>query len=261
VENSIFKSPAESSKILYPTSTNSCCAPPNYAPWINGLFAGSATLVGTGAFTAVQADRTATINIAGDSNALLQIEAYDNKSEQFVTTNGGAVAIDITNPGVNRDAIIIINQLLEVTNQGTEKVTVGFEAEYAVQEGDFSGDPEEVLPYGYTYATNDTADVGLVVWASPKESRMDNTYAEVRPELVTTGFAGSTLVDGRSMRDEIVNTIDGGGDGNGRKIDPGESVNIGIVITTRDRTINQNGGIPNALDDNITLVAKSTEDV
>jgi Protein of unknown function (DUF1102). len=230
---------------------------------LGGLFAGSATLVGTGAFTAVQADRTVTVNTASDSNALVQIEAY-NKSEQFVTTNGGTVAIDITNPGLNSDTITAVDQLLEVTNNGSEKVIVGFEAEYAADvEEDFEGDAEEVSPYGYTFATNDTADVGVVVWASPKEKNMDNTYAEVRPDLTTTGFgfpSDSSLVDGRTIRDEIVQTIDRD-DVDPRKIDPSESVNIGIVITTRDRTINQNSGIPPELDSNINLVAKSAEDI
>jgi Protein of unknown function (DUF1102). len=211
---------------------------------------------GSGAFTSVSADRTVSVNTASDSSALLGITPGAEGS-QYVDTAGGTVAIDITE--VNQNAITIINQLLEVTNNGSKKIIVGFEAEYAVQRGDFS-EADEVLPYGYTYATNDTADVGVVVWASPKESRMDNTYAEVRPELVTTGFSGSTLVDGGNMRDEVVQTIDGD-DVNPREIDPGQSLNIGIVITTRDRTINQNGGIPSELNNDITLVAKRSENI
>ena len=129
--------------------------------------------------------------------------------------------------------------------------------------GDFDAGDGEVRPYGYTYAANDADDVAFILWASPKQSRMDNTYAEVRPELVTTGFEGSTLVDGGSSRDEIVDTVGGGGDENGRKIKPGQSVNVGLVIDTRDETIdpNKNGGIPDALSDNISLLAELTENV
>jgi|APHM01.1.fsa_nt_gi hypothetical protein len=57
---------------------------------------------------------------------------------------------------------------------------------------------------------------------------------------------------------EVVNTVDGGGEDNGRKIDPGQSVNIGLVIDTRDETI---GTIPSALDPNINLVAEITENI
>lgn len=221
------------------------------------LAAGAVGLVTTGAFSTVEANRTATVETAGDADALLGIEPYD-KSQNLVNTNG-TVEIDIQN--VNKNAITAVDQLLEVTNNGTEKVTVGFVAEYADTEGDFDADSGEVRPYGYTYAANDADDVAFILWASPKQSRMDNTYAQVRPELVTTGFEGSTLVDGGSSRDEIVDTVGGGGDENGRKIEPGQSVNVGLVIDTRDETINQNGGIPDALSDNISLLAELTENV
>jgi hypothetical protein len=221
------------------------------------LVAGAAGLTTTGAFSTVEASRTATVETAGDADALLGIEPYD-KSQNLVNTNG-TVEIDIQN--VNKNAITAVDQLLEVTNNGTEKVTVGFVAEYAKERGDFDADSGEVRPYGYTYATNETDDVALVLWASPKQSRMDNTYAQVRPELVTTGFEGSTLVDGGSSRDEIIDTVGGGGDENGRQIGPGESVNVGLVIDTRDETIDQNGGIPDALNKNISLLAERTANI
>ena len=221
------------------------------------LVARAAGLTTTGAFSTVEASRTATVETAGDADALLGIEPYD-KSQNVVNTNG-TVEIDIQN--VNKNAITAVDQLLEVTNNGTEKVTVGFVAEYAKERGDFDADSGEVRPYGYTYATNETDDVALVLWASPKQSRMDNTYAEVRPELVTTGFEGSTLVDGGSSRDEIIDTVGGGGDENGRQIGPGESVNVGLVIDTRDETIDQNGGIPDALNKNISLLAERTANI
>jgi hypothetical protein len=243
---------------------------------LGSLAAGGLGLVSTGAFSTVEASRTATVETAGDADALLGItpgastgNPDDTDYPRYLTGNGenGTIGVDITNPSVNDNAVTEIDQLLEVTNNGTEKVTVGFVAEYAANNGDFrSGrDPgNRVLPYGYTYATNDAEDVALVMWASPKESRMDDTYAEVRPELVpTTGFDDSSdgLVNVASSKGEIVDTIDGGTDRNGRKIDPGESVNIGLVIDTRDDTINQNGGIPDALDKNINLVAEITENI
>jgi hypothetical protein len=189
---------------------------------LGSLAAGGLGLVSTGAFSTVEATRTATVETAGDADALLGIEPVKDKSEQFVNDADGTVEIDI--PNVNKNAITNIDQLLTVTNNGTEKVTVGFVAEYAADEqDDFVESNGEVLPYGYTYATNDAEepdeepDVALVMWASPKESRMDNTYAKVRPVMSSTGFRGSTLVDGRFSNDEVLNTVDGGDNGNGRK--------------------------------------------
>jgi hypothetical protein len=230
---------------------------------LGSLAAGAFGLVTTGAFSTVEAERTASVSVAGDASALLGITPADNQQYLIGDGTDGTINIDITEPGVNDNAITAIDQLLEVTNNGANEVTVGFVAEYADTEGDFSEDTEdgEVRPYGYTYAANDADDVAFVLWASPKQSRMDNTYAEVRPELVTTGFEGSTLVDGGSSRDEIIDTVGGGGDENGRQIGPGESVNVGLVIDTRDETIDQNGGIPDALNKNISLLAERTANI
>jgi hypothetical protein len=241
---------------------------------LGSLLAGAIGLVTTGAFSTVEAERTASVSVAGDASALLQITPVENpdgtdKYPEYLTGDGtdGTINIDITDPGVNDNAVTEIDQLLNVTNNGSEKVTVGFAAEYAqnLDEDDrpFDADDGEVRPYGYTHATNEAADVALVLWASPKEKRMDDTYATVRPELVTTGFDDSTqdLVDGGSSRGEIVDTVNGGTNGNGRKIDPGERVNVGLVIDTRDETIDQNGGIPDALNKNISLLAERTENV
>lgn len=243
---------------------------------LGSLAAGGLGLVSTGAFSTVEASRTASVGVSGDASALLGItpgastgNPDDKDYPRYLTGNGenGTIGVDIGKPGkpgVNDNAVTAIDQLLEVTNNGTEKVIVGFVAEYAADvEEDFSGDVEEVLPYGYTFATNDAEDVALVMWASPKESRMDNTYAEVRPELNSTGFgfpSESSLVDGGSIRDEIAQTIDDDDD-NPREITPGQSVNIGLVIDTRDETINQNGEIPEELDKNISLVAERTENI
>jgi hypothetical protein len=220
-----------------------------------GLVAGGGAVVGTGAFSTVEADRTATVETAGDASSLLGIEPGQN-SGQYVTTDG-AVGIDITDPGVNPNATTAIDQLLEITNNGTNEVAVGFAAEYAESEGDFGNEKYE-FPYGWAYATNEAEDVALVLWASPKENQMDNTYTEVRPGLTTTGFDGSTLVDGTTIYDEVGDTYGGGGDGNGRTILPGKSVNVGLIIDTRKSTVEDNT-IPGDLDDTITLVAESTD--
>ena len=96
----------------------------------------------------------------------------------------------------------------------------------------------------------------MVLWASPTEANMDKTYEEVRPELTTTGFTGSTLVDGRYIDDEVGETKpDTPGEAR-RVIDPGERLNIGIVVDTRESTI-VDEPIPIELDDSITIVAES----
>lgn len=97
---------------------------------LGGATAGGVAL-GTGAFTSVNAERTVSVETASDASALLGIEPGVEGGE-YVTQNG-AVGIDITGTqaggqGVNGNAITAIDQLLEVTNNGTTDVAVGFDA-------------------------------------------------------------------------------------------------------------------------------------
>ena len=95
---------------------------------------------------------------------------------------------------------------------------------------------------------SENEDAAVVAWASPLPEDLDRPLEEVRPGLTTTGFDGSTLVDGRT----IVNEIDD------RTIEPGESLNIGVLVDTRESTIEDNP-IPAELTDAITLFAESTD--
>lgn len=214
---------------------------------LGALVAGGGALVGTGAFTTVQAERTVSVETAGDANAFLTIEAGD-EGDQYVDDDGDTIEIDITSTdaggqGVNQNATTAIDQLLEVTNNGTQDVAVGFDDEYAINEGDYAEPPG-----GWGYAVNDAEDAAVVVWASPLPAELNDPLAEIRPGLTTTGFDGSTLVDGTTIHDET-------GDESERTISPGESLNVGIIVDTRDSTINENP-IPTELDDTVSLYAE-----
>jgi hypothetical protein len=213
---------------------------------LGGAAVGGVTL-GTGAFSSVNAERTVSVETASDGNALLGIEPGAGGGEYV--TGSDPIAIDITGTsagaqGVNQDAITAIDQLLEVTNNGTSDVVVGFDNEYAIDEGDYAD-----APGGWGYAVNDDGDAAIAIWASPLPGNMDKTLSEIRPDLVSTGFTGSTLVDGR---------IDGEiEDDSERTISPGESLNVGIVIDTRDSTV-EDEPLPSELDDVISLYAEAT---
>ena len=187
----------------------------------------------------MEADRTVSVDTAGDANALLAIEPGAEGSNH-VTTDSGAVKIDIAS--VNPNAVTAIDQLLTITNNGEETIEVGFDNEYAIQEGDY-----DEPPGGWGYATNGAEDAASVVWASPLPGDMDKTLREVRPELVTTGFdGGSTLVDGR-IDHEVEKKAE-------RTISPGKSLNVGIVVDTRDSTVPT---IPPELDATIEIYAEA----
>ncbi|TKX73066.1 hypothetical protein EXE40_01715 [Halorubrum sp. GN11GM_10-3_MGM] len=214
------------------------------------MVAGGGALLGTGAFTTVEAERTVTVETAGDADAFLGITPFpDSANADYVTAPAdGTVEIDITGEGtdapgegVNRNAITEVDRLLEVTNNGTQSVAVGFNNQYAIENDDY-GDP----PGGWGYAVNDDESAVTVIWASPLPSDMEKSLEEVRPDLVSTGFTGSTLVDGR-IDDEVDKKED-------RTINPGESLHIGAVVDTRERTIEEEP-IPDQLDGTVSIFA------
>jgi hypothetical protein len=113
---------------------------------IGALASGSAAAVGTGAFTSVSANRSIAVDTAGDNNAFLAIEADNTENaNEYVDTSGGAVSLDFTNTnnsgypgggsGVNENATTVFDDLLNITNQGTQTVIVGHRQSFAPQKG------------------------------------------------------------------------------------------------------------------------------
>lgn len=72
---------------------------------------------GSGAFSAVSTDRTATINAAGDSNALLEITPH-NQADPAHFAGGDTLNIRV---GIGN---LSIDPLFNITNRGTQPVAV-----------------------------------------------------------------------------------------------------------------------------------------
>lgn len=220
---------------------------------LGGLVVGGGVLIGTGAFTTIEAERTVSVETAGDADALLGIAPFDgSENDDYVNApDDGTVEINITEQGtsasgagVNKNAITAIDRLLQVTNNGTQDIVVGFNA---VDQGDYG---EDELPGGWGYAVSTDEDAAVVIWASPLPSDMTKSLEKIRPDLTSTGFDGTSLVDGR-IDDEVDNKAD-------RTIAPGEQLHIGAIVDTRESTVEGNP-IPEELTDAITLLAESTD--
>lgn len=94
---------------------------------LGGLVAGGGALLGTGAFTTVEAERTVSVETAGDADAFLAMEPERDDNE-YVSTDDGTIAINLDGndegaDGLNQNAITTFENLVRVTNQGTETVT------------------------------------------------------------------------------------------------------------------------------------------
>jgi len=94
------------------------------------LAAASATAMGTGAFTSVNAERTVNVAVASDENAFLGLDTLDSSnSDEFVSLNGGTLGIDISETtaggaGVNMNARTAFDDMFQITNQGTQRAAV-----------------------------------------------------------------------------------------------------------------------------------------
>jgi len=85
---------------------------------------GGGLIAGTGAFSQVEADRTANVGVSGDSSALLGIA--DNTSNSFVnatsTDGDGVDTIEFQENSLNDNATTRYNYSLDVTNNGNSTV-------------------------------------------------------------------------------------------------------------------------------------------
>jgi hypothetical protein len=111
---------------------------------LGSLAAAGAAAMGTGAFTSVEANRGLTVNTRYNSDALLGLQKMNTPNgNEYVDSpgsggTGNALAIDLGDSdgdpvgshgayGVNGKAYTIIRDLMEITNQGSQKVYVHFE--------------------------------------------------------------------------------------------------------------------------------------
>ena len=95
---------------------------------LGAVAAGGGALLGTGAFSQVEADRSVTINTTGDGSALLQLEVNDTQYNGLTDSSGsgtnGETTIGIQLDQINDDAVTDFDGALTVTNNGNNEVTL-----------------------------------------------------------------------------------------------------------------------------------------
>jgi hypothetical protein len=107
------------------------------------VFGAVGTLAATGAFTTVEAERTADVDVAGDANALLAITpAEDTNDSSFIQqddTNNQAFEIVLQGDnndadGLNTNSTTTAENIFNITNNGEEDVDVWINTEGGAQE-------------------------------------------------------------------------------------------------------------------------------
>jgi hypothetical protein len=101
------------------------------------LFVAAMLVVGSGAFSTVQADRTVDVDVADDDAALLELRPHSGANGAYASLNGGELEIgfgSVAADGVNQNATTTIGDVFNVTNQGTQTVSV-----YVTETGTYPG--------------------------------------------------------------------------------------------------------------------------
>jgi hypothetical protein len=102
------------------------------------VFAAIGLVTASGAFTTVTAERTATVETAGDGAALLAIQPADTENGQsyarvqdgeFEINTAGDFADDVSSDpsGVNIEAVTEVDEVMNITNQGSQTITIKIE--------------------------------------------------------------------------------------------------------------------------------------
>ena len=84
----------------------------------------------TGAFSSTEVQRSAEINVVGDKNAYLAIQPSEKSNGEYAkVTDGGKFKLSIADTkaggqGLNQDSVTAMHNVIAITNQGTQTVTV-----------------------------------------------------------------------------------------------------------------------------------------
>ncbi|MFB6228705.1 MAG: hypothetical protein ABEH88_09125 [Halobacteriales archaeon] len=84
-------------------------------------------LVGSSAFTTVSAERTVSVNVSDDSDALLEITPHSGPNGAYAEQTSGELEISLDNikaTGVNQNANTTLSKVFNITNQGTQTTDV-----------------------------------------------------------------------------------------------------------------------------------------
>lgn len=140
---------------------------------LGGVTVGGGALIGAGAFSQVEAERTVTVNTTGDGSALLQ---FDVATDSYNGLNGSTDdnnLVTFTLTDINRGATTTFENALTVTNNGNNDVELTLEGANTVIT--FLGPNDNDLGDGNSVTlinNGGSADLDLVV-DTPEDNSAD----------------------------------------------------------------------------------------
>mgnify|MGYP003865889755 FL=1 len=94
---------------------------------MGSLAAGGAATIGTGAFTSVEAERSVSVDVAGDQSAYLALEPTSHPNSKYARINNNNLEVvldgtDTDGDGFNTNAVTEMDKVFRVSNQGTQPI-------------------------------------------------------------------------------------------------------------------------------------------
>ena len=215
---------------------------------------GASAVIGSGAFTSVQATRSVAVATADDSDAYLAFQQDGATNSAYVGTSDGSVFIDldensVDGKGVNPNSTTQINDLFSVQNQGTQPAVV-----YV--------DPDSISDSNFTFTGNGiTIDPQATNRPNGDYENTSGISAGVEDDQISlTGGGNGPDYDAYQTLDSANNTNGvGGNDGTDADaleefvLEVGESFEFGLYVNA-DENVDSNSSI----NEDIEIIADAT---
>ncbi|MFB1064760.1 hypothetical protein [Natrinema sp. H-ect4] len=186
------------------------------------IVAGGGAALGTGAFSSVEAERTANISTVGDASGYLAIEAHPNSSDDSATpndpdtTSDGSPYLTLSSDdelsfnfdgsgdpstsasGLNRNALSKFGDLLQITNNGPNSVNLDVELRnsssntteedsvftaYISQSSPPTGGSEgDSVDGSVTLSSGDTLDIGFEIDLRDLSGLDSSKFTDSKPQ-------------------------------------------------------------------------------
>jgi hypothetical protein len=216
------------------------------------IFGAVGTLAATGAFTTVEAERTADVDVAGDANALLAIQPTEqNDSSSFINqddTDDSTFEIVLDgeegNNGVNANATTTAQNIFNITNNGEEDVDVWIATEGGAQEGNASVNTTFYIDdsnIGSEVNTTDNGEVNITQRVTEYEALTDDGDVVISESTSSPGQSPSTS-------------------GLAVNIESGETVTVSLAVEIEDESDIDLSNTNDPILEDITILAVNDEE-
>jgi len=194
---------------------------------MGSLAAGGAAAMGSGAFTAMSADRQADINVVSDNDGLISLIPEDEEGVVYTTDNPGELAIDFSggngNSGVNVDSRYIVGSFHHTqVGSGANDLDAAhvFDSNDGANGGTIHSTTMSAWGYAFRIENRSTETRDITLAYEAEQSEVDG-YLGFGLEI-PWGQRETIEIEGTQVTDSAEIT----------DVSPGESVYVSFVVST-----------------------------